>query len=182
MNDLKIALQAKLLKKATDQIPSGFVLFRDAVFLDTEDGAATSEGNKSSLNLKGTLYGFLFDVKKLTKKIAEDNLEDYDDTAIDIPNIRDLTFTMDNKDNLFFADNPADVKNINFNLSGTAKIIYPVDENNLKADLLGKRKKDFKQILAQYPNIDSADVVISPFWKMSFPDKIKDIKVVVNYP
>jgi len=47
---------------------------------------------------------------------------------------------------------------------------------------LGKSKKDFNKILLQYPNIDSANLKISPIWKISIPDKTKNIKVMVNYP
>jgi hypothetical protein len=57
-----------------------------------------------------------------------------------------------------------------------------VDVNKFIADLLGKSKKDFTQTLAQYPNIDSATLKLSPFWKLSLPDQIKNIKVIVNYP
>ena len=82
------------------------------------------------------------------------------------------------KNNISFGE----VKNINFNLAGATKIVWKLDENKLKTDLLGKSKEDFNQILLKYPNVNSADLVISPFWKMSFPDKVKDIKVIVNYP
>ena len=74
------------------------------------------------------------------------------------------------------------MKNINFNLSGAIKIVWKLDVEKLINDLLGKSKKDFNQILLQYPYIDSAESELSPFWKMSFPDNTKDIKVIVNYP
>lgn len=182
VRDMKDALQEKLFKKATDQIPDGFILFKNAIFLDIKDSdinvASLPENTQSSLTLSGTLYGFLFNEEKLTQKIIANNTTWNDGGEIFIPNLRNLTFTLFNEENVFWED----VKNIDFNLSGSVKIVWKLDENKLKADLLGKSKKDFNQILLQYPNIDSADLVISPFWKMSFPDKIKDIKVVVNYP
>jgi hypothetical protein len=130
------------------------------------------------LTLKGTLYGFLFDEQELTKKIAENNIDKYDGSEIYIPNIRDLTFSLSNKNNISF-DN---VKNIDFNLSGPAKIIWKLDVNKFTTDLLGKSKKGFNLLLSQYSNIDSATLTLSPFWKMSIPDKTKDIKIIVNYP
>ena len=187
VNELKDALQTKLLKKATDQIPNGFILFKDAVFLNIDDSNINSTPSKDNIlpiKLNGTLYGLLFDEQKLSKKIAENNITEYDDSVIFIPNIRDLTFSLSaqaglsNKDNISFKE----VKNINFNLSGAIKIVWKLDVNKLIADLLGKSKKDLNQILLQYPNIDTADVVIRPFWKRSFPDKTKDIKVIVNEP
>jgi len=180
-NELKNVLQAKLFKKVTDQIPSGFILFKDAVFLSVDDqgiDVSPSLDNTVPIKLKGTLYGFLFDEQKLSKKIAEDNIKKYDGSEVFIPNIRNLTFSFPERDNISFGD----VKNINFNLSGAIKIVWKLDIDKLVADLLGKSKKDFNQILFQYPNIDSADLTINPFWKRSFPDKTKDIKIIVNYP
>jgi len=177
---LKNSIQEKLLQKATDH-PSTVVLFKDAVFTNIDDSNVSLVLNKDSsatLTLKGTLYGFLFDEQKLTKKIAENNIDKYDGSEIYIPNIRDLTFSLSNKNNISF-DN---VKNIDFNLSGPAKIIWKLDVNKFTTDLLGKSKKGFNLLLSQYSNIDSATLTLSPFWKMSIPDKTKDIKIIVNYP
>jgi hypothetical protein len=179
-NDLKNTLEMSLLKKATDQIPGGFVLFKDAVFLSTDDTNVpiSSDGGNFTMTMKGTLYGLLFDGQKLAKKIAKDNIENYDGSDVFIPNIRDLIFTLANKDNISFGD----VKNISFNLSGSAKIVWNLDVNKFTNDLLGKSRKEFDQILSQYPDVDSAVLTISPPWKMSIPDKAKDVKVIVNYP
>lgn len=180
INDLKDSLQAKLLKKATDQTPPGFILFKNAVFLniDEENISLVTGGTDVPVKIKGTLYGILFNEQKLTKKIAEDNIDKYDGSDVFIYNIRDLNFSLFNKDNNSFSN----MKNINFSLSGPAKITWKLDENKFAADLLGKPKGNFNQILSQYPNIDSATLTLTPLWRMSIPDQSKDIKVIVNYP
>src|SRR3989344_6483510 len=181
VNEIKTTLKETLLQKATDQIPGGFILFKDAIFLDTDgDNIALSslEDNMLSIKLKGTLYGILFEEKKLTKKKAETNIDQYDESVIFIPNIRDLVFSLSNKDSSSFAD----IKNINFNLSGAVKIVWQFDADKLANSLLNKPKSSFNQILSEYPNIDSADLIVSPIWKRSIPNNLKDIKVIVNYP
>jgi hypothetical protein len=179
---LKTALQAKLLQKATDQIPSGFILFKDAIFLNVGNGpsipAINSEDKTLTLTEKGTLYGILFNEQKLTQKIAEDNIVQYDGSEIYIPNIRELTFRLADKDNFSLGD----AQNINFNLSGSAKLVFKLDPEKFTADLSGKSKKDFNLILSGYSNIDSATLTLNPFWKMSIPDEAKNIKILVNYP
>ncbi|MFA4975537.1 MAG: hypothetical protein WC839_02110 [Candidatus Paceibacterota bacterium] len=181
VSELKNTLETKLLNKIKDQIPSGFILFKDAIFLKIDDqniSFTPDKDNKMLVNIKGTLYGFLFDEKKLTKKIALDIIDKYDGSEIYIQNIRDLTFSLSNKESISFVD----AKNIDFTLSGTPKIVWRVDETKFVADVLGKKKKDFNQILLQYSNIDSAEVVVRPFWKSSFPEKSKSIEVIINYP
>src|SRR3989344_5541334 len=178
--DLKTALSAKLSQKATNQIPNGFILFEDAIFIKIDDSNVSLTDNKDNnapLTLKGALYGFLFNEGKLTKKIAKDNIEEYDESEVYIPNIRDLTFILADKENVSFGG----AQTINFNLSGPAKIVWKLDEEKFTADLLERSKKDFNQILSQYPNIDSANLSLTPMWKMSIPDKLEDIKVIVNY-
>lgn len=179
-NDLKNILKDKLLKKATSQIPSGFILFKDAVFLNLDDTSVpyAKTGENLKITIKGTLYGVLFNEEKLTQKIVGNNIEKYDGSKVFIPHIRDLIFTLSNKDNASLED----LKNIDFNLSGSAKIVWEVDQDKFVKSLLGKSKNDFNIILSQYPNIDSATLVLSPVWKLSVPEKKEDIKLIINYP
>jgi hypothetical protein len=178
--ELETALRSKLLSKAVDQIPSGFVLFKDGAVMDTTiDGLKLVAGanNTATASLSGTLSGFLFDEKKLTAKIVEKILVNEDAGNLSIPNIRELTMTLANKDNI-----NSNSTNISFNLSGNLKIIWKVDETKLISDILGRPKKEFSSILSGYPNIDSAQLGLRPFWKSTVPTKASDIKVIVNYP
>ncbi len=184
ISDLKTTLQNKLLKNATNQIPTGFVLFKNAILLNTNNvnnepniSSIYNKDNSLTLKLKGTLEGILLDEQKLTKKITEKDVAEYSGSQVYVSNLRDLNFSMSNGD----TNISNDTKNINFNLSGSAKVVWKLDETKLVNDLLGKSKKDFSQILLQYPGVDSADVVTTPFWRTSLPDKSKDIQVIVNY-
>ena len=115
MADLKADLQSKLLQKAIDQVPSGFILYKDAIFLDTDDSNISltyNEDNNITLTERGTLYGILFNEQKLIQKIAKDNIEKYDNSEFYIPNIKDLTFSLPNKNSISFNS----AENINFNL------------------------------------------------------------------
>jgi hypothetical protein len=182
--ELKTTLQEKLLKKVNTP---GFILFKDAIFfnVDSVDIPFTAQDNNLTITMKGTLRGIIFNEQKLTKKIAKNKIEKYDDSEVYIPNISDLTFSLStpqadlsNKENVLFED----IKNISFNLSGPATIVFKLDVDKFSSLMLGKSKKDFNQILSQYENIISATLTLSPFWKKSIPDDMKDIKVIVNYP
>ncbi len=181
VNELKTSLEAKLFQKANDQIPGGFILFKDAVFLKVENenfDFSSSEGNIIPVELKGALYGILFNENKLIQKIVENNIDEYDGNDVYINNIQDLVFSISNKDNIEIEN----VKNIDFNLKGATQIVWELDVEKFITELVGRSRKNLNQILLQYKAIESAKSSISPFWKQSFPDKFKNIKVIVNYP
>ncbi len=176
--ELKKVLESELFNKISSQIP-GFLLYPDATLIKTDDliTGPVAEDGSTVLTLKGTLYGIIFNEQKLTQKIVKDNIEESNASEVYIPNIKDLTFSLSNKENILFEN----VKNINFDLSGPIKIVWKIDTEKLIADLLAKPKKDFNQVLSLYPNINSALVKLSPPWIQSLPSKTKDIKVTVDY-
>src|SRR3989344_737023 len=145
-NELKGVLREKLSKKARDQIPAGFILFENASGLNVHDITAEPlPGEASALfSLKATFYDFLLNEKKLTDKIARDFIEDYDGSEVYISNIKSLTFTLPAQAGLPDQENISfkDVKNINFNLSDTAQIVWKFDAEKLRSELLGKSKKE----------------------------------------
>lgn len=180
LTGLKATLQAKLSQKASDQIPAGFILFKDAGVLETEQaspGTAVATDGGATITLNGTFYGFLLDEKKLTQKIAEQEISNYDGGEVYIPHMENIGFTLSNKGSAL-----KDATTISFALSGPAKIVWKVDTAKFLTDIVGRSKKDFNQILSTYPSVDRADVTIRPVWKLSFPDKEKDITVTVVEP
>lgn len=178
--ELTGTLQSKLAEKLAGQIPQGFVLFQNATSftVDNVDVEEDASGSSAVLDLKGTLTGFLFEADKLTQKIATDTVSDYDGSPVHIANMSGLAFTLVSKDTSSWKD----ASNISFTLSGKATVVWDVDTQKLLVDMLGKKKKDFNQILGQYPNIVSANVVLRPVWRTSFPDKSDDIKLAVTAP
>jgi len=180
LSSLKEKLKQKLFKNAVDQTPEGYILFKDAVFLDLDNITSNlSIDPVPTMKLGGTLYGFLLSKEKLTEKISKKKIEGYDpNDSIYVPHIEELTFALGSKDSASFYD----TRKINFNLSGTGKIVWKIDVEKFVSQLLGTSKKDFNQILSAYPNVDSATLSLSPIWKMSIPEKINNIKVIVNYP
>ena len=179
INELKSDLQQKLFQKLSDKIPTGFVLFKNAVLLNIDNVTvdSTTSNSQISITLNGTLYGFLFNESKITQKIVAYSISDYDGSSVHISNINDLGFTLPNNIDISSLNS---LNNIIFTLTGNPNIVWNVDTEKLSEDLLGKKKKDFTNIMAQYPNIVSAKLVVRPIWKFSFPDDIKDIKIITT--
>jgi hypothetical protein len=179
ISELKVSLEEKLVNKAG---APGFILFKDATHLRLEEpevAMALEDGN-AVITQKGTLYGFIFDEEELTKKIASRRLEE-DTDEVYIKELKDLKFSLSQEldiSTISFSD----IKNISFNISGPAKIVWKINEDELIAGLLGESKKDFYNLLSGYSSIDSATLTLRPIWRRSIPEDIKDVKVIVNYP
>lgn len=177
--ELSDSLKVKLYEKAINQIPNGYLLFKDAVILkvDENDSMQATEDGQVKIKIKGTLYGYILNENKLTNNIVKAAIPDFDNSDVYIPDIKNLTFSLNNKDSM----SSFDVLDLSFNISGSANVFWKFDSSNLAKELMGKDKKDFDQVLSLYPNISTAEMSISPIWKSSFPSKSKDIEINVKY-
>ena len=182
--ELKQSLTDKLFKKAQDQTPEKFILFKDASFLNVDDENMTpvAEDGNATITIKGTFYGVIFNKDEISNKIANSVLDTEDKSKVYIANLSILKFSSDSVNMSLFDTDDSVVNILDFNLSGSAKIVWEVNQDNIISSLLGRNKSDFDNIMLQNGNIDSATSVIKPVWRSSFPDKIDKIKVIVNYP
>lgn len=178
LDELKTALRVDLFKKASGEIPDGFILFPDATAFTVDKVDFPLGETELIATLSGTLYGLLFSEENLTKKIAERKVAGYAGEDVYIPNIQDLKFTLTGAPGAMLED----LTRVSFNLSGPAQIIWKLDAEKFAADLLGRPKKDFVDILSQYKNIDRAELTLSPIWQKNIPDQAGKIKIHVNYP
>lgn len=183
--ELKKIARDKLMKRAAEVIPEGFVLYEDSIdvsFIDESDKATaardTGSDNTVTMRIRGVLRGVIFNQQDLSRHIAEKVIDNFDDSAVNIPNLNTMDFILLNKENTSLAD--ADT--ISFMLSGTASVIWTVDENYLKDKLAGTAKSDFQKIMGGFLNIERAEVSIKPFWKSNFPTNGNTIKVTVTEP
>lgn len=178
--DLSVALRDKLLKKATNQIPPGYVYFDDSIFFtsDVPVSNPTSQTKTITLTESGSLALILFNEKNITAKIADAGLAQYDGNPVSMPELAKLHMQIKDK----AAVNPQTATSISFTLDGKATLYWSLDKVKLLASLIGVRKSAVKDVLAQYPTIDTAEVVISPFWKTTLPTKEGDINLIVKEP
>jgi DNA-directed RNA polymerase subunit H (RpoH/RPB5) len=177
--DLNILLEQKLIKKIVDQLPEGYILLKNATVIRTLDGELdlSSQESEIPMTVRGTMYGFLFEEKKLTKKIVEAVIDKYDGSEVFIPNIKDLNFTLSDSPDMTSFTN---IKDIDFSLSGEPKIVWEINKKEITDTLLGQSKKDFQKLMSKFTNIESASLVLRPIWRTMIPEQSKDIHIIVN--
>jgi hypothetical protein len=173
--EIRTALSEQLKKKARQQIPKGFILYDDAVFIDTDSLPNTEDTNSGKVIIgeRVTLHGVLFNEEALSAFIARNTIAHFEESSVIVSNLNELTFKIVDKTEA----RPWKEERLSFTLVGTPYIIWTFDETRLKNDLAGKSKQQINTILSGYPGIEKAEVVIRPFWKKSFPKNINKIKI-----
>lgn len=181
LKELKESLSAKLFQKAKDQIPKDFILLNNAMYFNVDEENETQPNDQGNITFKirGTFNGVIFNKQKLEKEIINLNLNKDENKDVYIPNLENLDFSGLEKGLLTLVD----IKELDFNLSGNVKIVWRIDSDKIRNELLGSKKKEFNLLMEDYKDIIyNASLTIKPVWEKNLPDKDNAIKIVVNYP
>ncbi|MDP7159035.1 MAG: hypothetical protein QGH85_00415 [Candidatus Pacebacteria bacterium] len=172
-SEIHTDLKEQLLNEAFSQSPDEFYLFEDGVFVEFESQSQAEAGDEVEIIEKAILYGVLFNKEKFASHIAENTLVAFDEGAVSIADISTLTVTAIDKEEA----RPWEDEEFEFSVGGNAHIVWTFDEEKLKNDLSSRAKAALPTVLSGYPSIGQAEVVLRPFWKRSFPDKVSKIKI-----
>lgn len=171
---LEIELKDELAAQAAAQVPADFILFPMLSTITFEELPQTDGGNSGAVvNMRGNFYGAMFKRSDLASFLASRKTALAPGETVDIPALESLQFS-------FNGNPPSDLLNsnqINFVVNGGTTLLWKTDEETLKSDLVGRDKSDIPSILENYPSIASAEALIRPFWKGSFPDDASKVSV-----
>ncbi|MFZ2763535.1 MAG: hypothetical protein WAX80_00640 [Minisyncoccia bacterium] len=172
---LEATLKDELLAEAKAQVPEDFILLPSlsSVTYETLPQTASEDSSSAMVNMRANLSGVMFKKADLSTNLAAKKVTLSSGELVDITNLDSLGLA-------FSAPVPADLLSspeIKFSVTGQSSVVWRTDEVALKADLVGKNKRDILSILNNYPTILSATATIRPFWKSSFSDNAEDITI-----
>lgn len=170
---VRAALVEGLEKDARAQVPEGFVLYDGASFTEYVSGPNANADAGVTITEKGIFRGIIFNGAALAHAVAANTVARFDGEEVRIPEIEKLSFALIDKEGM----HPESDTRIEFTLRGNPNIVWHFDGDRLKEDLVGKTKRMINTVLAGYPGIEKAEVIIRPFWKTSFPKKAEKINV-----
>jgi len=172
-SEIQKNLKVLLLKDVFSQKPEGFEIYEDGIFVTFTSLPDGEDGNRVSVREKAVLYGVLFEQKAFAQFIAQNTVAGFEEEEVEILDPSTLIFAILEKDQV----EPWIGEEFSFKLGGKAHIVWSFKSDSLKEDLAGKAKGALQTVLTGYPSIDEAQIVLRPFWRQTFPDNIKDIKV-----
>jgi len=172
--ELEVALRDELISEAQAQVPEDFILFPALSSVTFEDLPLSDSlsGDKAVVNIRADLSGVMFKRSDLSNYLALDKITRALGESVDIIELDSLNLA-------FVGTLPVGLSSneIKFSVTGEAVAVWRTDEVALKADLIGKHKRDIPSILNNYPTVRSATTTIRPFWKKSFPSDSADISI-----
>lgn len=181
IRQLRTALSEKLSKRVFDEKPEGFIIYDDGIFLDFSDTSSVEEKSAKDtvlVILKGVARAVMFSEKELSEAIANNVINNFDHRIVSVPELNAFRFTLLDKSVL----NIKESESVSFSLSGSGRIVWVIDKNEVRKSLTSQPKKEFQKILASFLNIERAAIVIRPFWNRSFPDKEDKIIIDISIP
>lgn len=172
------ALNERLLRKLSAQIPEGYIYYPDGVsFVYEFSENITSKTPVAKIEIKSTVSTFLFKETDLSNFLINKLLPDISDkekSEILPPDLSKLTFSFADKGQAISKD----IENFNFELSGNLIINWKPNVDELKGLLIGKNKNEVPAIFKLDPGISSASISIIPFWSSKLPNEVKNINIL----
>ncbi len=180
--EIKKQLQKELTEAILAEIRSGVP--EDSVFyesgynitFETIPSGSKKDSNEVTVRERARATAFVFKKDDLAKFIAQGTLKSFDSSPLTIQGAEQVDFVL--KSPLSF--DSAVAGPIRFGLKGNVTLIWKVDEAKLQSDLAGISKKMLTEIIGKYSSIKSAEAVVRPIWKGTFPKDISKIKVVIS--
>jgi hypothetical protein len=173
--ELQESLKQELWEEVKAEVPEDFILFPSLSSFKFEDLPQTTGSGSGdvTVNLRAHLYGVMFKKADLAAHLAKNKLTLRAGETLDVPALANLNVT-------FAGTPPADIlplDKIELKVSGNVVAFWNTDEVALKADLLGRHKRDLPSIMENYPTIASSKVTVRPFWKSALPVETEKITV-----
>lgn len=178
---VKSSLKDDLLKQVRAQIPSGYLLYPDALnFSYKINENVLSKTKDAKVEVEGSLSVVLLKEESLINNIIKTSLPNVSSVdelkEIKIPNVSDLSFSFTDKNQLITKE----METVSFLFKGGIEAIWNPDIETLKTKLIGVHKDKVGSIFKQDPGISSAVVNITPPWKSYIPNDLSKINIIIK--
>ncbi len=172
---LKESLAPDIEKELADKVQEGYVLLNGAsrvTYTDEPDSAAA--GGKVTIGAKAVATAVVFPEAALARAIAYQTIGSYSGQDVELGDQKGLTLTPT-------GDLPsAGTAEFPFSLAGNSVIVWTVDTAKIAGAVSGKGRDAAQSILAGFPEVEMAQLVLRPFWSSTFPQDPAKINVSVS--
>ncbi len=179
VGELTQKLGGELKEKSLAQVPEQS-LFPESlsVMMDTKVSETVAENGTVTLKVSGSLFNVLFNKVEFEKYILETSIVGVEQGSAYIANLENLAISY--VDPAAQTVDPEALENIAFQINDVLEIIATVNKELVAFDLVGQKKRNSQEIIANHPGVEHVQFDVNPFWRSRFPDKSQDITVVIT--
>lgn len=175
MAELRAALAPQIEEAIMTAAPEGYVLIGGAStvsYVTQPDGVAS--GGNVELSEKAVATAIVFPKTALAKAIALQVVGAYAGQPVTLTDVSGLTLTP-------VGDLPSPgAQEFAFSLAGNVTIEWIVEEDKIAGAVAGKTRNSAEVVLTGFPEVDSAVLVLRPFWANTFPQDPAKVTVEVK--
>lgn len=170
-------LTTDLEKDLAAKIPPGYVRVPGASYTTfTPQTDAAGASGTVTLGEQGILTAVLFPTEALARAIAFKSVGTYGGQPVTLNGVQNLVLKP------ALQSIAPDATQFDFNLTGTATVIWQVEPMKIAGAVAGKNRDSANVALQSFPEVDKATLVLRPFWASKFPGDPAKIKVTVATP
>jgi hypothetical protein len=177
---LAAALASDLSASLQSQIPAGYTLLEGAATTTYETLASEPSSAAGMVDVKeqGTITAIVFPGAALAKAVA---------LSVQGLNYHGESLAFTAASNLTLAPEggvlpDARAESFSFTLSGTASLVYSVDQARIATAVSGKTRSAAKVAVSAFPEVKRAVIILRPFWRQTFPQDPASISVTESNP
>ncbi|MBU2104132.1 hypothetical protein KKD81_02935 [Patescibacteria group bacterium] len=175
MAELRAALAPQIDEAIMTAAPEGYVLIPGASsvsYVTQPDGVAS--GGNVELSEKAVATAIVFPKTAIAKAIALQVVGAYAGQPVTLSDASGLALTS-------VGDLPAPgAQEFAFSLAGNVAIEWIVEQEKIAGAVAGKTRDSAEVVLSGFPEVDSAVLVLRPFWSNTFPQDPEKITVEVK--
>lgn len=172
--------KSNLLNKVNAEVPAGYILYPNALnFTYSTEEDILSPTPNAKVKVNGTISSVIINENDLSRAVMKKMIQNATPKELDeirIPNISKLAFSFKNSGQGISKD----LKQIDFNLTGSITALWAPDITTLQSAVIGARKTDLIGIFKSDPGISSATASIFPPWKSTLPNDSSKIHISVK--
>jgi hypothetical protein len=172
---MKAGLQSDLMAAIAEKVPAEYVLVPGATtvtYTAQPDAAGTS--GTVTLMQKGSAVAVIFPKEALGRAIAYKTIGAYTGQPVAVQDASGLTLVPAEGEAI-----AAGLQTLTFSLSGETSIVWIVEAAKVSGAVAGKTRDSAEAILAGFPEVERAVLVIRPFWEGKLPQDPEDIEIKV---
>lgn len=179
-NKAKLTLESELKKEIETRLRQGFVgqekILPESqtteIFITPDSNKAGDHGETFKLALKAKISTLAFDEKDI-KTLAQYYYNDKIQKQTPLADTLDISYS-----NVVFRP---EIKRLSFNAKIIGEAAYKIDDKKIAKEILGKKTAQVQDYFRGQDSIESARIVITPFWSSKITDNPSKIEVKIEY-